>query len=123
MAKAVAMFGALDTKGEEYAFVKKLIAQQGFETLVVDFGVMGEPAIEPDILRQDIAAAGDGDLAYLCSGEHKDEAMRVMAQRLAVVARRLYDEGRLDSVIAMGGTGSTSVASTGMRTRRWGCPR
>ena len=123
MAKTVVILGALDTKGEEYAFVKEMIEKQGLETLVVDFGVMGEPAIEPDVPRQDVAAAGDGDLACLSSGEHKDEAMSVMAKGLAVVARRLYDEGKLDGVIAMGGTGGTSVASTGMRTLPVGVPK
>ncbi len=123
MARTVVMLGALDTKGEEYAFVKELIEKQGLETLVVDFGVMGEPAIEPDVPRQAVAAAGGGDLAYLSSGEHKDVAMSVMAKGLAVVARRLYDEGKLDGVIAMGGTGGTSVASTGMRTLPVGVPK
>jgi len=34
---------------------------------------------EPDGPHQDVAAAGGGDLAFLSSGEHKDEAMSVMA--------------------------------------------
>ncbi len=123
MAKTVVMLGALDTKGEEYAFVKELITKQGLKTRVVDFGVMGAPAIEPDVPRQAVAAAGGGDLTYLSSGEHKDEAMRVMAQGLAVVVRRLYDEGKLDGVIALGGTGGTSVAATGMRTLPVGVPK
>ena len=123
MAKTVVMLGALDTKGEEYAFVRELIENQGLGTLVVDFGVMGEPALAPDVPRQDIAAAGGSNLAYLGSGEHKDEAMNVMAAGLAVVVRRLYDEGKLDGVIAMGGTGSTSVAATGMRTLPVGVPK
>ena len=87
MAKTVVILGALDTKGEEYAFIKELIVKQGLERLVVDFGVMGEPAIAPDVPRQDVAEAGGGDLAYLSSGEHKDEAMGVMAKGLAVITR------------------------------------
>ena len=123
MAKTVVILGALDTKGEEYAFVKELIEKQGLATLVVDFGVMGEPTIAPDVPRLEVAAAGGGDLTYLSSGEHKDEAMQTMAQGLAVVVRRLYDEGKLDGVIAMGGTGGTSVATAGMRTLPVGVPK
>jgi len=59
---------------------------EGLETLVIDFGVMGEPAFVPDITRQEVARAGGGDLTSLAFGEHKDEAMRIMAAGLAVVA-------------------------------------
>ena len=49
--KTIVLAGALDTKGREYAFVKNLIEKQGLRALVVDFGVMGEPGLEPDIGR------------------------------------------------------------------------
>jgi uncharacterized protein (UPF0261 family) len=63
MAKTVVLIGALDTKGKEFAFVKDLIEQQGLKTLVVDFGVLGKPAFEPDIGREEVARAGGSDLA------------------------------------------------------------
>ena len=43
MPKPVVIVGALDTKGEEFRFVRDLIRMRGLETLVVDFGVMGDP--------------------------------------------------------------------------------
>jgi len=113
----------LDTKGKEFAFLKELIQREGLETLVVDFGVMGEPAFAPDITRQEVAKAGGGDLAALASGEHKDEAMRIMAAGLAVVVRRLFDEGRLDGIIGMGGGGGTSLSTTAMRALPVGVPK
>lgn len=113
----------MDTKGKEFAFLKTLIEKEGLETLVVDFGVMGEPAFAPDITRQEVAKAGGGDLASLASGEHKDEAMRIMAAGLAVVVRRLFDEGRLDGIIGMGGGGGTSLSTTAMRTLPVGVPK
>ena len=123
MGKTVVIVGALDTKGEEFAFLKKIIEDAGVNTLVVDFGVMGEPAFAPDISRAEVAAAGGGDLAYFASGKHKDEAMATMAKGLAVIVRRLYEEGRLDGIIGMGGSGGTSVATTGMRTLPVGVPK
>ena len=121
--KTVVIIGALDTKGAEFAFVKGLIEAEGVDTLVVDFGTMGEPALEPDVTRAEVAAAADGDISYFASGEHKDEAMQTMAKGLAVVVRRLYDEGRLGGIIGMGGTGGTSIATTGMRTLPVGVPK
>ena len=123
MSKTVVIVGALDTKGAEFNFVKSLIEAEGLRTLVVDFGVMGSPAFAPDVSRAEVAAAGSGDLARLAGGGHKDEAMQVMADGLAVVVRRLYDEGRLDGIIGMGGSGGTSIATTAMRTLPVGVPK
>lgn len=123
MAKTVVIVGTLDTKGKEFAFIKELIEQEGLETLVVDFGVMGRPAFTPDVSRQEVATAAGGDLGYLASGERKDEAMQTMAQGLATVVAQLYEDGRLDGIIGMGGSGGTSLATTAMRTLPVGVPK
>ena len=123
MSGTVLLVGALDTKGAEYTFVKDLIEAAGLQTLVVDFGVMGQPAFEPDVGRAEVASAGGGDLAYLASGTRKDEAMRTMAQGLASVVERLYGEGRFDGILGMGGSGGTSIATAAMRTLPVGVPK
>ncbi len=123
MAKTVVIVGALDTKGREFAFVKEQIESANVHSLVVDIGVMGEPGFSPDIGRQEVVAAAGGDLTRLASGDHKDEAMQIMATGLAVIVRRLYDDGKLDGIIGMGGTGGTSVATTAMRTLPVGVPK
>lgn len=123
MSKTVVIVGALDTKGKEFAYVKELIEKEGLKTLVVDFGVMGRPELTPDIPRDEVARAGGGDLAVLASGQHKDEAMKVMAAGLKGVVTRLYDEGKLDGIIGMGGSGGTSIATTAMRALPVGVPK
>jgi Uncharacterized conserved protein len=123
MAKTVVIVGTLDTKGKEFEHINDLVKGQGLQTLVVDFGVMGSPVFTPDIGRTEVVAAGGGDFARLSSGEHKDEAMRTMAQGLSVVVRRLHDEGRLDGIIGMGGSGGTSIATSAMRALPVGVPK
>ena len=123
MAETVVIAGALDTKGADFAFVKELIEEAGLATLVVDFGVMGEPAFAAEVSRQEVCAAGGGDLAHLASGSHKDEAMATMARGLAAVVGRLHGEGRLDGIIGMGGSGGTSLATSAMRELPVGVPK
>jgi uncharacterized protein (UPF0261 family) len=123
MAKTVVIIGALDTKGHEFAFIKDLVEKEGLKTLVVDFGVMGEPTLKPDVARAEVAAAGGGKLDQLRSGDRKDEAMKVMSTGLAVMVRKLFDGGKLQGIIGMGGTGGTSVATSAMRTLPVGVPK
>jgi len=123
MAKTIVMVGALDTKGEEFAYVKALLKKKRLKTIVVDFGVLGEPTFEPDISRSTVAAAGGGDLERFRFGDHKDEAMKAMADGLAVIVRQLFDSGQLDGIISMGGSGGTSLATRAMRTLPVGVPK
>ncbi len=123
MEKTIVIAGTLDTKGQEFAFLKELIEKEGLRTLVIDFGVMGQPYINPDIPRDEVARAGGGDLSYMASGDHKDEAMQVMATGLTVIVRRLYEQGKLDGIIGMGGGGGTSLTTAAMRSLPMGVPK
>jgi len=123
MSKTVALLGALDTKGAEYGFVKQCIEARGHKTLLIDVGVLGPPQIEPDVTRQEVAAAAGADFAALVEKEDGGEAVAAMSRGAAVVIPRLYAEGRFDAVMALGGGGGTSVASAAMRTLPLGVPK
>ncbi|TMD64381.1 MAG: UPF0261 family protein [Chloroflexi bacterium] len=123
MTKTVVLVGAMDTKGADFAFVRDAIRGAGLNVLVVDFGVLGEPGLAPDVSRAEVAAAGGGDLARLRSGEHKDDAMATMAAGLTAVVGRLHREGGLDGILGMGGTAGTSIACAAMRGLPVGVPK
>ena len=121
--KTVVLAGALDTKAAEFAWVKSLIEAQGLGTLVIDVGVLGEPGFAPDVSRATVASAAGGDLESLRQGRRRGEALDVMGRGLAIIARRLYDEGALDGILGMGGSGGTTVAAAGMRALPLGLPK
>jgi uncharacterized protein (UPF0261 family) len=123
MGKTVVITGSLDTKGREFAFLKELIEKEGLQTLVVDFGVMGKPFFNPDISRDEVAKVGGGNLSALASGDHKDEAMNVMAAGLTLIVGHLYEQGKLDGIIGMGGGGGTSLTTAAMRSLPMGVPK
>src|SRR5262245_15742321 len=123
MAKTIAIVGALDTKGQDFAFLKAEIAQRGFSTLVVDTGVLGEPAFAPDIARENVASAGGTLLSDLVAQRDRGEAMKVMGQGAAAVLQKLHAEGKIHGVIGMGGGGGTWVATSAMRTLPIGFPK
>ena len=61
MKKTIAILGALDTKGQEYAFLKAEIEKRGCRTLVVNVGVIGDPLFTPDVRSDEVAEAGEID--------------------------------------------------------------
>lgn len=123
MTKTIAIFGALDTKGQEFAFLKAEIEGRGFKTLVVDTGVLGAPAFPPDITHDQVATAGSVTLADLVAKADRGEAMAAMQTGAAAVARLLYTEGKIDGIISMGGGGGTSIATAAMRALPVGFPK
>ncbi len=121
--KVVAILGTLDSKGGEYAFLKKQIEAQGVATLVIDAGVLGPPAFPPDVAAADVARAGGVELAALVAEKDRGRAVGVMAAGAAAVVARLHGEGRIDGVIAMGGGGGTTIGTTAMRALPVGVPK
>lgn len=123
MPKPVVIVGALDTKGAEFAFVRNLIQAQGLETIVVDFGVLGEPSFVPDIDNDAVARAGGSTIADLRSSADKTLAMRTMTTGLARVVADLHAQGRLGGILGMAGSGGTAIATAAMRELPTGVPK
>jgi len=121
--KTVALVGALDTKGAEYGFVKECIEARGHKTLLIDVGVLGNPVVEPDVTRREVAAAGGADLDELVARQDRGEAVAAMARGVAALTPKLFGQGRFDGILALGGGGGTSVACTAMRTLPLGVPK
>src|SRR3954453_2824114 len=121
--KTVVVAGALDTKGADYKFLVDQLRSHGVNALTVDFGVIGDPPFLSDVSNAEVAHASGVDLATLRQSEDKALAMRVMAEGLPRVLSRLREEGRLDGVCGMGGSGSTAILSAGMRALPIGVPK
>jgi uncharacterized protein (UPF0261 family) len=123
MKKTIAIVGALDTKGQEFAFLKSEIEKRGCATLVVDTGVLGEAVFEPDVSRERVAQAGGSNLSQLVEQKDRGEAMAVMTKGVAEIARELYEGKRIDGIISMGGGGGTVIGTSAMRSLPVGFPK
>jgi uncharacterized protein (UPF0261 family) len=123
MPHTIALLGALDTKGQEYAFVKQCIEARGHRALLIDVGVLGSPRVEPDIPRNEVASAAGEDLEALQTKGDRGEAMAAMTRGAAALVPRLHREDRFDAIMALGGGGGTSVACAAMRELPLGVPK
>lgn len=123
MSRTIAVIGALDTKGEEFAFVKGELEGRGHRALMIDTGILGDPAFAPDIPADEVAAAGGSSLAALRAGADRGTAVETMTRGVAVVVRQLFDQGRIDGVLGMGGSAGTVIGTSAMRQLPLGFPK
>ena len=119
----VVLLGTLDTKGEEYEFLRRRVLEEGVDALLVDTGVLGSPLAEPDISRQQVAEAASADLQELATSEDRGAAVEAMARGVSEIVKDLHAQGRLDAVLALGGSGGTAIAAQAMRQLPVGVPK
>jgi uncharacterized protein (UPF0261 family) len=123
MVPSIAIVGTLDTKGEEVAYVKKLIEQAGCAAIVVDVGILHEPKTASDFSREVVASAGGLALGELLAAADRRLAVQTMTAGAKSIVRELYDEGRLSGVISVGGGTGTHIGTGVMRGLPLGLPK
>lgn len=120
---AIVIVGTLDTKGAEHDFARGIIEDQGVDTHLIDAGVRGEPAVEADTPREEVARRGGTELEELIDADDRGEAVDTMARGAAAVAADLHEEGVLEGILSLGGSAGTTIGTTAMRALPYGVPK
>lgn len=119
----IVVIGTLDTKGPETGFVRDQVIERGHTPLVIDPGILGEPAIPASVTREEVARAGGYELGDLIARGDRQLCQRVMIDGLVVVVSQLYQEDQVDGVVAVGGAQGTAMATAAMRALPVGVPK
>ncbi|WP_406739493.1 Tm-1-like ATP-binding domain-containing protein [Streptomyces sp. NBC_00853] len=119
----VVLVGTLDTKGVEYGWLRERLLRAGVEVVLVDTGIMGEPRVAADVPRDAVARAAGTELSELLTAADRGAAVTTMARGAEATLLRLHAEGRLHGVLAIGGSGGTSIATRAMRALPLGVPK
>ena len=140
---AIAIVAALDTKGEEAAFVRDQILGHRHASIFIDTGIVGEPrvptataspliegrfALGPhDVPASEVARAAGTTLQAL---RDRGEAIAAMGRGAAVILRDLYerrypgtDTRVIAGAIGLGGSAGASVASAALGALPLGVPK
>ncbi|MGH7529572.1 MAG: Tm-1-like ATP-binding domain-containing protein, partial [Gemmatimonadales bacterium] len=120
---SVLFIGTLDTKGDEYAFVRDLVRARGHDVVVMDLGVLGAASFPPDIPAEAVAREGGGSLQELRARRDRGAAIEVMLAGARAWTRRLFAEGRVSGVLGLGGGGGTAMIAAAMRELPVGIPK
>ncbi|MDE2362207.1 MAG: Tm-1-like ATP-binding domain-containing protein [Hyphomicrobiales bacterium] len=106
----VLLIGTADTKSPELLFLRDCILEAGGAAVFMDVGVLAGGAYAPEISNEEVAAAAGATLEGVKNSGDENSAMALMAEGAAIIAARLHAQGRIDGMLALGGTMGTDLA-------------
>jgi len=121
--KTIIVLATLDTKGLEADYLRQQIHLAGDRALIIDVGVVGEPATKADVGREVVAKAGGTLLAELLEKPDREVAAPVMAAGATRIVSDLVERGLAQGIVSMGGTQGTTLATKVMRALPYGLPK
>jgi uncharacterized protein (UPF0261 family) len=121
--KTVAVVGTLDTKWEEFAFLRDRIESSGLRALLVNAGVLADPPFIPAFSRAAVAEAANENLQALVARQDRGHSVEVMAAGAASIILRLFEQGAIHGIVSLGGSAGTTIATAAMRMLPVGFPK
>ena len=106
----ILVIGTADTKADELLYLKSCVEKVGGTALIMDVGVLGDPPFTPEYSKHDVAAAigiTNADIIAL-GDEHK--AMIMQAKAATALTVELERTGKIDGMLAIGGSMATDLA-------------
>jgi uncharacterized protein (UPF0261 family) len=121
---SIALIGTLDTKGDEIAYVRDRLRALGARPIVIDTGILGEPAgITPDVSHAEVAAAAGDALDGVRAAGSRGAAVERMLAGVRAICLRLFAEGRLDGALCLGGAEGGLMGAGAMHALPVGVPK
>jgi len=121
----VALVGTLDTKGGEYSWIADRLSDLGVLVHTVDVGIRDPQGFSGTIdSGQDaVAIAAGTTIPALREGNDRGVAMAAAGIGAAGILEGLRGDGLLDGVLALGGSGGSSIAARAVRDLPIGLPK
>ena len=110
MTPNILLIGTCDTKADEILFLRDCVAGQGATAAIMDVGVLGQPPFPPDHPNTEVADAAHTTIPAIIALGDENLAMTKVAEGATALTRRLYAEGKVQGMIALGGSMGTDLA-------------
>ncbi|MBT8364061.1 MAG: Tm-1-like ATP-binding domain-containing protein [Deltaproteobacteria bacterium] len=124
MSETIAIIATCDTKGEEALYLKHRIESCKVSGLVVDSGILGEPVfLVPDVTRDQVAEYSGATIKELVNAGSRGAAVEKMRDCIHAYVNKLYKEGKIQGLIAIGGAEGSVIARAAMDALPLGVPK
>ena len=119
----ILVIGTFDTKSDELAYLREQIESQGAAAICMDVSVLGDAAIPVEINKHEVASAAGSSIAEAAAAGDENSAMQIMARGASALSSQLHADGRIDAMVALGGTMGTDLALDCARVLPTGVPK
>jgi uncharacterized protein (UPF0261 family) len=128
MGNNVVLLGTFDTKGIEFLYVKDLFEKNKDKVLTIDVGTgaRGDLIFSPDYPREEVVKRGGSTMQDIMSLGQKGQETRIteiMSDGALHICLELYEAGKIDGVLSLGGSMGTNIATRVMRGLPFGLPK
>lgn len=110
MKPRILVVGTVDTKSAEIAFLCERVVVAGGSAVIMDVGVLGRGNVTADISNEQVAAAAGVTLKQVVDSGDENSSMMLMATGAAKLAADAYADGKIDGLLALGGTMGSDLA-------------
>lgn len=120
--KKVILLGTMDTKGNEYLFLKDIIEGQGISTITIDISLKGEPLFVPTYTSKDVIQFITVSIEEYTRYD-KSESIDIITRGAKLLVGKLVSNGDIGGIISLGGTNGTYLATSIMKELPFGLPK
>ena len=120
--KTIAVIESCDTKFKEAKFISDFIKNEGLNALVINTATGPAPSYNYDISREEIAESYGTPWKEM-EPKSKGEKIDYMKDAVAAYVVKLYEEGKIDGIISVGGLQNTVMAANAMQKLPIGVPK
>jgi uncharacterized protein (UPF0261 family) len=123
VSKSILIVATLDTKGKETRYMRSVLETLGLKPVLMDISMRGSIDSPAEITPAQVAAAGGSSLEEIRSSQQRSRITDITICGASKIALELHAEGRVDGVIAIGGSTGSLMATDVMRTLPFGIPK
>lgn len=119
----VLLVATMDTKGEEVSYLSRCLEESGVQVLLMDVGILGESPVQAQISAREVAETAGFSLEELRMIKNEGKALEMMIKGATERALSLYQGGKIQGLLSLGGSMGTDMGTSIMRAFPIGFPK
>ena len=121
--KTVLIISTLDTKREETRYLKYKFKEIDVLPLLMDLSMRGKEKSRAELTPSHVASAGGSTIEAINKSKERSTITNIIIEGATKIAKDLYDAGKIDGIMAIGGSTGSLMATDVMRALPFGIPK
>jgi uncharacterized protein (UPF0261 family) len=121
--KTVLIISTLDTKREETRYLKYKFKEIDVLPLLMDLSMRGKEESHAELTPSHVASAGGSTIEEINQSKERSTITNIIIDGATKIAKDLHAAGKIDGVMALGGSTGSLMATDVMRALPFGIPK